>query len=132
MFLGVHARGSSGATPIESLNLQPGEWVEVKSLRSISETLNEHGFNRGLAFTPDMRRLCGRRLRVRDRLDRIIVDGTGKMRKLRNTVGLEGSTCGCAYMGFGMNDCSRCELTYWREIWLRRLDGAGDPLSTQK
>jgi hypothetical protein len=132
MFLGVHARGSSGATPIESLNLQPGEWVEVKSLRSISETLNEHGFNRGLAFTPDMRRLCGRRLRVRDRLDRIIVDGTGKMRKLRNTVGLEGSTCGCAYMGFGMNDCSRCELTYWREIWLRRLDGPSDPLSTRK
>ena len=132
MFLGVHARGSSGSTPIESLNLQPGEWVEVKSLRSIIETLNAHGFNRGLAFTPDMRRLCGQRLRVRDRLDRIIVDGTGQMRKLRNTVSLEGSTCGCAYIGFGMNDCSRCELTYWREIWLRRLDGPSDPLSTQK
>ena len=54
------------------------------------------------------------------------------MRKLRNTVSLESSNCGCAYIGLGMNDCSRCELTYWREIWLRRLDGLSDPLSTQK
>ncbi len=132
MFLGVHARGSSGSASIESLNLQPGEWVEVKSLPGIIETLNEHGFNRGLAFTPDMRRWCGRRLRVRDRLDRLISDRTGQMRKFRNTVTLEGSTCGCAYIGFGMNDCSRCELTYWRESWLRRLDGPNDPLPSQR
>jgi hypothetical protein len=132
IFLGEHARGSNKSTPMESLNLQPGEWVEVKSLPSIIGTLNKHGFNRGMAFTADMRRLCGRRLRVRDRLDRIIVDGTGQMRKLRNTVSLEGSTCGCAYIGFGMNDCARCELTYWREIWLRRSDGPKDPLSAQK
>ena len=131
MFLGP-MRGSSGTTPIQSLNLRPGEWVEVKSLRGIIETLNAHGYNRGLSFTPDMRRFCGRRLRVRGRLERIIVDGTGHMRKLHNTVSLEGSTCGCEYAGFGMVGCSRCELTYWREIWLRRLDGPSDPLSTQK
>jgi hypothetical protein len=126
MFLGVYPRGKSGLTPIENLNLQPGEWVEVKSLRSIMETLNEHGNNRGLGFSLDMRLMCGRRLRVRARLEKIIVDGTGKMRQLSNTVSLEGSTCGCKYLGFGMEGCARCELTYWREIWLRRLDGPGD------
>jgi hypothetical protein len=98
---------------------------------SIMETLNEHGHNRGLGFSLDMRRLCGRRLRVRARLERIIVDGTGKMRQLRNTVSLEDSTCGCRYLGFGMEGCARCELTYWREIWLRRLDVSRDPLSSQ-
>ena len=128
MFLGVHARGSSEFTPVEGLNLQPGEWVEVKSLQSISETLNERGRNRGLYFSPDMRLWCGRRCRVKGRLDKIIVDGTGQMRQLRDTVCLEGSTCGCAYMGFGMGGCSRCELTYWREIWLRRSDEHSDPL----
>ena len=56
------------------------------------------------------------------RLDKIIVDGTGQMRQLRNTVCLEGSTCGCSYMGFGMGGCARCELTYWREI------GFADPM----
>jgi hypothetical protein len=128
MFFGVYPCGRSGLTPIESLNLQPGEWVEVKPLQSIMETLNEQGHNRGLGFSLDMRRLCGRRLRVRARLERIIVDGTGKMRQLRNTVSLEDSTCGCRYLGFGMEGCARCELTYWREIWLRRLDGPRDPL----
>jgi hypothetical protein len=131
MFLGVYPRGKSGLTPIENLNLQPGEWVEVKSLQSIMETLNEHGHNRGLGFSLDMRLMCGRRLQVRTRLEKIIVDGTGKMRQLRNTVSLEGSTCGCKYLGFGMDGCARCELTYWREIWLRRLDGPRGPVSTQ-
>ena len=95
------------------------------------ETLDGRGNNRGLGFSLDMRLFCGRRLRVRARLDKIIVDGTGKMRQLRNTVSLEGSTCGCEYMGFSMDGCSRCELTYWREIWLRRLDGPSDLLVSQ-
>lgn len=123
MLLGVYARGSSESTPTEGLNLQPGEWVEVKSMMSIIETLNERADNRGLLFSPDMRLWCGQRCRVKGRLDKIIVDGTGQMRQLRNTVSLEGSTCGCSYMGFGMNGCSRSELTYWREIWLRRSNG---------
>jgi hypothetical protein len=121
MFLG-YARGSNEPRPVESLNLRPGEWVEVKSVQSIIKTLDEGGYNRGLYFSPDMRLWCGRRCRVKGRLDKIIVDGTGQMRQLRNTVCLEGSTCGCSYMGFGMGGCSRCELTYWREIWLRRSD----------
>jgi hypothetical protein len=122
-FLGVYARGRNESTPEESLNLQPGEWVEVKSMQSIIETLNERGDNRGLHFSEDMRVWCGRRCRVKGRLDKIIVDGTGQIRQLRNTVCLERSTCGCSYMGSGMGGCSRCELTYWREIWLRRCEG---------
>jgi hypothetical protein len=127
----VYARGSSETTPAEGLNLQPGEWVEVKSMQSIIETLNERGDNRGLHFSDDMRLWCGRRCRVKGRLDKIIVDGTGQMRQLRNTVLLEGSTCGCSYMGSCMGSCmggcARGELTYWREIWLRRSDEQNNP-----
>src|SRR5579863_8078893 len=130
-FLGPYARGSAESTPAEGLNLQPGEWVEVKSMESIIETLDERGYNRGLYFSPDMRLWCGRRCRVKGRLDKIIVDGTGQMRQLRNTVCLEGSTCGCSYMGFGMDGCSRCELTYWREVWLTRSDGRSDTVAPQ-
>jgi hypothetical protein len=119
-FFGVYARGSRDSTPSEALNLQPGEWVEVKSMQSIRETLDSRGHNRGLYFSPDMRLWCGRRCQVKGRLDKIIVDGSGRMRRLRDTVCLEGSTCGCAYNGFDMGGCSRCEITYWREIWLRR------------
>ncbi len=129
--LGPYPRGRSQSTPTESLNLQPSEWVEVKPLRSIAETLNGNSQNRGLYFSPDMRLSCGRRYRVKSRLDKIIVDGTGELRQLRNTVCLEGSTCGCAYMGWGLGGCSRCEFTYWREIWLRRLDERSDGPAAQ-
>jgi hypothetical protein len=131
MLLGVYPRGSKTSTPVESLNLQPGEWVEVKSMQSIIETLGEQGRNRGLQFSPDMRLWCGRRCRVRGRLEKIIMDETGQMRQLRDTVYLEGSTCGCSYMGWDMEGCSRCEVTYWREIWLRRSEGRTDPPASQ-
>jgi hypothetical protein len=120
---GIYARGDKKSTPTESLNLRPGERVEVKSMNSIIETLNETARNRGLLFFPNMRTLCGSERRVERRLDRIIVDGTGEMREVRNTVYLEGSHCGCPYMAFG--GCSRGEFAYWREIWLRR--SAGQP-----
>jgi len=118
LFLGAYARGSNKTTPVESLNLQPEELVEVRSMEDIVETLNETAHNRGLWFSPDMRLLCGKQKRVARRIDKLIVDGTGEMRQLRNTVYLEGSLCGCAYVAFG--GCSRCEFVYWREIWLRR------------
>jgi hypothetical protein len=123
LFLGPYPRGRISPTPVESLNLQPGEWVEVKSMPNIIETLNEQGYNRGLKFSSDMRLWCGRRCKVKGRLDKIIMDGTGQLRQLRDTVYLEGSTCGCSYMGFDMEGCPRCEVTYWREIWLRRCEG---------
>src|SRR5260370_1879809 len=59
-----------------------------------------------------MRRLCGRQQHVEKRIDKIIVDGTGEMRQLRNTVFLEGSHCGCSHVAFG--GCPRDEYVYWR------------------
>jgi len=92
--------------------------IEVKPMESIIETLNKTGRNRGLYFSPDMRLLCGQQRRVKERLDKIIVDGTGEMRQLPNTVLLEGSLCGCETIALG--GCPRSEFVYWREIWLRR------------
>ena len=117
MLLGDYRKGSSKAAG-EVLKLQPGELVEIKSFQEIVETLDENACHRGLLFMRGMRRFCGQHSRVKDRIDRIIVDGTGQMRQLRDTVQLEGSLCGCAYQGLG--GCSRREINYWREIWLRR------------
>jgi len=117
--LGPYGRGKNKSMPMESLNLQADEWVEVKSIKNIKETLNEAACNRGLVFMPDMRVLCGKRQRVERRIEKIIVDGTGEMRQLHNTVFLEGSHCGCVY---ALGGCPRNEFSYWREIWLRRAD----------
>lgn len=128
---GDYGSGPNERTPEECLNLEPGEWVQVKSERQIIETLNKRGFNRGLHFSPDMRRSCGKRYRVKARIERIIMDNTGRMRPLQNTVWLDDVACGCSYNGFGMGGCSRCEITYWREIWLNRCDGPATPPKTE-
>ncbi len=127
-FLGHYGRGTNKSTPTESLALRPGEWVEVKPMKSITKTLNERSHNRGLSFTPAMGRLCGEQYRVDRKLEKIIVDGTGVMRTMRDTVFLEGSLCGCSCVAFG--GCPRGEYAYWREIWLRRLQAQEDPPAT--
>lgn len=121
-FLGAYARGTQKSTPVESLNLRSRELIEIKPLAKISETLDEASYNRGLFFTPAMGGACGEKYRVERRIEKIIVDGTGEMRQLRNTAFLEGSMCGCSCVAFG--GCPRNEYAYWREIWVRRLEPA--------
>jgi hypothetical protein len=118
--VGEHAKGTQCNTPTASLNLQPGELVEVKSLKEIVATLNSDGRNRGLHFSGDQRRFCGGRYRVRSRADKFIAEGVGAMKHFRNTVILEDVLCDSSYYAFG--GCCRKDLLYWREIWLRRLE----------
>jgi hypothetical protein len=124
---GVYARGTQKSTPVESLNLQAGEWIEIKPVESISETLNDRGYNRGLLFTPAMGCASGEKFQVKRKLEKIIVDGTGEMRQMRNTAFLEGSMCGCSCVAFG--GCPRGEFAYWRDIWLRRVTAESDQQS---
>jgi lipopolysaccharide/colanic/teichoic acid biosynthesis glycosyltransferase len=63
-------------------------------------------------------------MRVLERVDRIIVEATGQLRTVHDTVILEGSVCD-RYLG-----CARGMPFLWRESWLRRVAGpvgAGDP-----
>jgi len=124
VLLGPYLRGNGKSTPVESLNLQPGECVEVKPLAAIRETLDDRAHNRGLFFTPCMSHLCGQQRKVDRRIEKIIVDGTGEMRRLRNTVFLEGELCECSCVAFG--GCPRGEFSYWREIWLRRAQSCSE------
>jgi hypothetical protein len=109
--------GEQKKTLAVELNLQPGEWVEVKSVAEIQATLDAKGRNRGLGFDPEMMLHCGRRYRVATPLQKIIAEETGKMIELRNTVLLEGLTC----QGICAMNCPRANYFYWREIWLKRV-----------
>ena len=110
--------GGLKRTPSATLDLKPGELVEVKSKEEIIATLDSMGRNRGLYFTPEMVKHCGKRFRVLKRLDKMMNEKTGEMMKIANTVLLEGSTCdGKAHGG-----CQRLCYCLWREIWLRRVN----------
>jgi hypothetical protein len=107
--------GTRHKTERQSLDLRPGEWVEVKSRKEIEATLDTAGKNKGLLFAPPMLPYCGKRYRVANRLQKMILEETGKMIELKDTVVLEGVTC----EAWG---CQRSNLQFWREIWLKRVE----------
>jgi hypothetical protein len=110
--------GNKKKTPHMTLNLEPGDLVRIKSRQEISETLDRRGKNAGLAFRPVMVPYCGGEYRVVRRVNRIISPGSGKMLRLGgNCVILEGVVC----TGDVRRFCPRMVYTYWRDIWLTKV-----------
>jgi hypothetical protein len=102
----------------EKLGLQPGDWVQVKSFAEIQQTLDSRGAMRGLRFLPGMLPFCEHRFRVHKRLETLFLEESRQIRKMKNTVLLEDVFCdGSSY------HCDRSCFYYWREAWLRKVDG---------
>jgi len=109
-----HTFARTGETP----NLQPGEWVEVRSAKEIFATLDAQHKHMGLPLTREMMKFCGRRFKVYRRVNKIILEATGEMRAMRSpTVLLEGVICDGEFHG----GCTRSCFCFWREAWLKRV-----------
>ena len=74
--------GTLKRTPSETLDLQPGEWVVVKSKAEILATLNKNAKNRGMTFDSEMLPYCGQTRRVLRRVETIIEETTGRLIRL--------------------------------------------------
>lgn len=112
-------RAHASNTDIHRLDLQPGELVEVKPTKEIFATLDDQGKLAGLRFNPEMVKFCGQKFRVFKRLDKIIIESTGELRRIRiPTVILEGVYCD----GTSHGGCDRSCFCFWREAWLKRFD----------
>jgi hypothetical protein len=123
-------KGPATSTVSETLDLQPGEWVQVRSLEEIRETLTAEGRNGGMWFDREMAPYCGGTFRVRQRITRFIDEFRvrGKMVKMVKfpAVTLDGVVCTgtlCTRRWF----CPREITLYWRECWLRRVDAPANP-----
>jgi hypothetical protein len=102
----------------ESLGLQPGDLVEVKSKEEIFATLDERDRNRGLRFDSEMLHYCGMQAKVLRRVDQIINEQSGKMIHIKgDCIILDGVVCTGTYH----RSCPRRIFPYWREAWLRRV-----------
>ena len=125
-FFGWEAPGSlvgpEGKKSKGNLNLQAGDWVDVKNAAEIQATLNPGGINCGLAFRPSMAEAIGGRYQVASPVQKIILEQSGKMVHLINTVALKGVVC----QGVCAANCPRAEYLYWRESWLRRVDAGAE------
>ncbi len=110
--------GTQVKTPLEALDLQPGEFVQVRSREEIVATLDKNKRNRGLLFDGEMLPFCGGIYRVLRRVHHIVDERTGKMMDMKNPcIVLEGVFCKSDYNRF----CPRAIYCYWRENWLRRV-----------
>ena len=116
-----------GRAPSPDLGLRPGDLVQVRPPAEIESTLDEKGMNRGLSFDREMLPYCGRTVRVKDTVDRIIDDKTGRMLKIpKDSLILEGAVCsgertpGCWF-------CPREIYPFWREDWVRPVEGSDRP-----
>jgi hypothetical protein len=99
----VFAPETGHAHICEALGLQPGDEVEVRSEDEIRRTLDASGRSKGLLFMPEMRRYCGQKMVVYKRLNNILMETTGHMRRMKNTVLLQEA------------------IYFWREAWLKKV-----------
>jgi hypothetical protein len=106
--------------------LRPGDVVEVRSAAEILATLDNSGALDQLPFMPEMARLAGRRFTVTRRVDKICdtISATGS-RRMHETVYLGDLRCD----GSGHGGCQAGCKIYWKEAWLRRVDGSSGELA---
>jgi hypothetical protein len=110
-------------TPTGRLGLKPGEYVRIKAQTEIEQTLSRNGKNRGLSFDPEeMAPYCGRVVKVRKSVTKIIDESTGKVLHMKQPcIMLEGVVCNAEYARYRLN-CPRAFPSYWRELWLERVE----------
>ena len=116
---------AGGPTPKAALGLQAGDLVEVKSPEEIAATIDIWNRNRGMGFDKEMTPYCGMQFRVQARVDRIIGEQDGRMVTMKTPAFiLEGAYCRSRYSE-GRLLCPRQIPSFWREIWLKRVEQAG-------
>ncbi|GAA0968124.1 hypothetical protein GCM10009555_012960 [Acrocarpospora macrocephala] len=113
-------RGTAvGGTPVQTLDLKPGELVRVKSKEEIAATLDPQLRNRGMGFEVGLTRFCGQTARVIGRVERCLDEPTGRMLTMKTPcIVLEDVVC----PGVPNMNCPRGHLPFWREIWLERVE----------
>ncbi len=110
-------------TPVEKLTLKVGDWVEVRSREEIEATMTVNGFNRGMRFDIEMLKYCGHRYRVQLLVDRLLHEVTGKLIPMKTAcIQLEDVYCRATCTDFRLG-CPRMMPSYWRQIWLKQVDG---------
>jgi hypothetical protein len=111
-------------TPTAVLNLQPGDWVRVKSYEEILATVNTDNRNRGMVWDGELTPYCGGTYRVLTRVTDIVDERTGQMLHMQNPcIVLEDVVCQSRYSECRMF-CPRSIYPYWREVWLERVDAS--------
>jgi hypothetical protein len=103
------------------MTLMVGQWVEVRSKEEILQSLDKRGRLEEMPFTPQMFQYCGKRFQVFKRAHKTCDPiYTMASRSLANGIHLNLRCDGKAYGG-----CQVGCLLFWKEQWLKPVDGPG-------
>lgn len=114
-------------TPGVPLNLQPGEFVRIKSHEEILRTLDTAGQNRGMSWDAEMVPYCGGTYQVLKRVTKFINEKTGEMQEMKNPGIILNSVICLGKYSYCRMFCPRSIYSWWREIWLERVE-VSDPV----
>ena len=120
----LNARIPDGVqTPTGRHDFKSGDYVRIKAQTEIEQTLNRKSRNRGLTFdSEEMAPYCGRIVKVRRSVTKIIEEPTGKVLHMKEPcIMLDGVVCNAEYARCRLN-CPRAIPAFWREIWLERVE----------
>jgi hypothetical protein len=111
------------------MSMRAGDWVEVRSKEEILRTLDGRGRLDGLPFMPQMFQYCGRRFLVFKRAH-----------KTCNTIGavahpgrrlVDGIHLNLRCDGKAFGGCQAACLIFWKEQWLKPVEGRTGEVHTR-
>jgi hypothetical protein len=121
-FSWASGRGIRPTNSFEKNNLaqlQPGDWVIVRSLEDIQATLNHWRQLKGCTFMPEMNVYCETTHRILKPLQRFVDERDLLVKRSTGIYLLDGVMCQ------GTTDFGRCDRScyyFWRVEWLEKTD----------
>lgn len=113
-------KGAKDSMPRPSLALEPGDVVRVRSKEETQRTLDDEDKLDGCLFMNEMWDYCGTQQKVLKRVEYFYDEGTSEMRRMRNTVLLEGLHCSGSLIW--KQKCDKHCLFFWKEDWLEKVE----------
>lgn len=102
----------------EASNVQKDDFVRVRSLEEISQTLDERGYTKGCKFMAQMAGYCGQHYRVAGRIEMFFDEARCRTLQCKNLVLLDHVYCD----GSAVGGCDRMCFLFWRTEWLEKLE----------
>jgi hypothetical protein len=104
---------------ITNLDIQPGDYVKVKSKDEIKALINARNELKGCTFMDEMWVYSGTTQRVFKRVERFMDERDYRVKRANGLVLLENVYCeGTGILG----RCDRSCFFFWREEWLEKIE----------
>jgi hypothetical protein len=103
------------------LTFKVGDWVEVRSLEEILNTLDADGCLDGMPFMPEMEQFCGRRFKVYKSAHK----GCDTVFPVRSRLVDDAVHLSTRCDGQAHDGCQAGCLLYWKTAWLKPADMTG-------